>query len=729
MAQNLFRISAPLAALIFCTQALAQLPRPRLENIRPLGAQAGGQTELAIAGTDLDEAHQLIFSHAGIAATPVTGPPTMFHPEPRPTGDRFVVTVAPDVPPGIYDVRVVGALGVSNARRFEVGPWPRIAEQEPNDTPSAANVLPLETVVDGHCDVRNYDCFRISAAAGQRLTFHCVSRRLGSAALAAMILFDADDRELARSRPSLAADALLEFTAPAAGDYILKIHDFVHAGGPSHGYRLLVTAQTVEDSAPQAEPVMLAGGSVHPLPRLHEPAADEHEPNDEPAAAQLLTPPVQVLGRFHPAGDSDVYRFTASKGQPLAIELFSQRLGLATDPMFILQRFAADGSVTDLQEVDDITAITLDKNAPLYRYPIHHSDPAWLFTAPEDGTYGLVVRDLHSSSTSDPRNIYRLIVRPTTADFELVAFAYQSHLVAPKPNIDLAPTTPLLLRGGVEPVFVQVLRRPGFQGEVHLSAQGLPPGVTASQAVIPAWRNHGVILLAAATDAPPWSGPIQILGTTSDSQGQPVVRQARAAETATDIPTAMPAQTHLVSSLLLTIDAQFPAPVGVEAGDPVIHKVPRGGKLEIPIKLAIHGTMKGDLVLSAIDHHPAISIANITLNEAAPQQTLAVDVTATAPLGSFTFYLHGLATVSYQRNPAALQRAQQDQQRLGQLLEDLRTAQGEAPPSAQLLAAAEQAKKQADELVTKLTAATAARDLQLPISSPPLTVEVLPAPE
>ena len=39
----------------------------------------------------------------------------------EPLANEFTVTIAADVPPGIYDVRAVGTFGVSNPRSFVVG--------------------------------------------------------------------------------------------------------------------------------------------------------------------------------------------------------------------------------------------------------------------------------------------------------------------------------------------------------------------------------------------------------------------------------------------------------------------------------------------------------------------------------------------------------------------------------------------------------------------------------
>ena len=57
--------------------------------------------------------------------------------------------VAADVPPGVYEVRAAGALGVSNARRFAVGTRAEFNEQEPNDDKAHATPLAFGQVMSG----------------------------------------------------------------------------------------------------------------------------------------------------------------------------------------------------------------------------------------------------------------------------------------------------------------------------------------------------------------------------------------------------------------------------------------------------------------------------------------------------------------------------------------------------------------------------------------------------
>src|SRR5438046_8377963 len=105
------RFASPLLFLLLslCPESLlAELPLARLFTIFPPGGKMGSQVELTLTGADLDEANQLHFSHPGITAKQkVTGTNTV--PEPN----KFLIPVATNVAPGIYEARVVGRFGMS----------------------------------------------------------------------------------------------------------------------------------------------------------------------------------------------------------------------------------------------------------------------------------------------------------------------------------------------------------------------------------------------------------------------------------------------------------------------------------------------------------------------------------------------------------------------------------------------------------------------------------------
>ena len=129
-----------LPALLLVTFAAsnvrAELPLIRLDRVTPLGGKAGSEVTLEIAGRDLEDAKTLHFDHPGFKAAWLK--------------DRqFKVTIAADVPPGTYEVRVVGRFGISGVRLFAVQHGlTEVAEKEPNDDAKTAQVVPMNCAIN-----------------------------------------------------------------------------------------------------------------------------------------------------------------------------------------------------------------------------------------------------------------------------------------------------------------------------------------------------------------------------------------------------------------------------------------------------------------------------------------------------------------------------------------------------------------------------------------------------
>ena len=227
------------AMLIGCPEADAQLPQARLTSISPTGGQKGTAVDVTtVAGTDLDELSKLYFSHPGITAAPKTN---MVDGQPKPVPGQFTVTIAADVPPGVYDVRAVSLFGLSNPRSFVVGDRKEFLEVEPNNTLDKPMEIELNTLINGRSDgATDIDYYKFSGKAGQRIIAECRARRIDSRMDSMVELYSAAGRKLATSHNEQRRDPLLDYTLQADGDYVLKLYDFVYGGGADYFYRLAV---------------------------------------------------------------------------------------------------------------------------------------------------------------------------------------------------------------------------------------------------------------------------------------------------------------------------------------------------------------------------------------------------------------------------------------------------------------------------------------------------------
>jgi hypothetical protein len=229
------------AAMIQSNEAIAQLPQARLNAVFPTGGQRGTSVDVTLAGgVDLDEASVLYISHPGITAVQKT---QTVDGKPQPVAGQFVVTIAADVPVGVYDIRARGEYGMSNPRTFVVGDRKEVLEVEPNNSPDKAMAIELGTVVNGRSDGgADIDWFKVSVKAGQRILAELRSRRLDSRMEGAIELYSPAGRRLIHRRTLGREEPLIDFTVPADGDYLLKVNDFLYGGNAEYFYRLTVHA-------------------------------------------------------------------------------------------------------------------------------------------------------------------------------------------------------------------------------------------------------------------------------------------------------------------------------------------------------------------------------------------------------------------------------------------------------------------------------------------------------
>ncbi len=720
-------------ATCFTTPANAQRPQAELHSLNPPVAAAGQTFELSLSGNNLDNLTGLHFSDPKITAKPVMLPVTEYRKAPGQNGTKFTVTIPADINPGAVEVRSVGYFGLSTTRPLLITAkdTPIVKETgAANHTPETAPELPREAVAYGTTDASKRDYWKFTAKKGERLIITCRSEYLDSQADATLLLMNEEGRELERNRDFDGRDPLIDFTAPADGNYWVGIHDYLFNGGGNFNYVLNITAKPYIDFAipPAIEPGKTArvklfgrnlpGGSPgesmmrdgKPLetlevdisapnavapPASFSPRRPSHGmlpgfgyskngsnelrlgfasapvvlENATDDGAQKITIPAEVAGRFDSRTDQDQYRFTTKKGGVYWVEVISDRFADGTDPYILVDRITKDkdGKEVFTKAKDaDDTAGDGGKT-----FDTLSRDAAFTFTSAQDGDYQVTIANQFSSA--GPEKIYRLAVREANPDFQLLAIPERPILAANQ----AATVAPLLRKNGTIAVKISVIRKDGFDQPITVAAEGLPPGVTCPPVVIGPSSTIGYLAFKSTPEAKPWHGSVSIVGKAKVGEAEvqhPAL--AGAIPLAVGNITTERQRARLDQQFALAVSDQHTEVVALELKEPAKPLVVEmDGTIDIPFKLVgeVPKIRKGNLAvtflgLEGIGTKPPV--VNVAEGKAEGVLKLPVKKVAnvfTPTVGKHSFVLQGTGSVNYSHNPEAAAAAEEEKKFIAEL--------------------------------------------------------------
>ncbi|HAH43383.1 hypothetical protein [Gimesia sp.] len=763
-----------IALLLLSFQQLvcAQLPTADLRQIKPFAAAAGKTVELSILGSNLDDASELRFSHPGITAKPVMLPADDIYPEPRRQDSRFEVSVAKDVPPGIYEVRAVSYFGLSTARPFVVAPADsrEIDETGNHDSRETAQAVEVNSTVTGSVPARGIDWYRFQARGGQRVLVELIAERVDSRLDGQIVVYDSEGREITRNRDWFGRDPFLELQSEQDQEYFLAISDILYRGGSEHFYRLNISDRPHIDFVfpPAGEPGSrnvytvygrnLPGGSLGnavslngqklesieveiQLPEVATPPAsfqpwkprqgilNGHEFQLEhsntvnigfataPVIRESVSPkiqtvsvPVEIAGQFNEPHEEDVYQFQATKGKTYCIEVIADRMKSKVDPyleVFQITKTKA-GEVTrkKVAENDDLPSFFSADNKDAINFDT--VDAAASFTAKEAGLYEVVV--LNQFGGGSPAHLYRLAIREPTPDFQLLA---STERTLPTNRTGYS-VTPLLRRGANWGVRIVAPRQDGFTGEIVVTAEGLPPGVTAKPLVLSGKTDRGLLVLSADSTAKRWAGEFKIVGKAQINNKQEV-REARFASLIWGhiFSDAIRVRSRLTTRIPLAINEDEAAPVEIIPTEEKVWTVGLNQKLEIPIQLKDTGTRKGSLTIEPNELFGMLRRPpTVNIGEKETEGTLVIDFKPNGNFkiepGQYQFALMGVGVTQYRHNVPASNAAAAEVKRLEALVSTIKSDIETTNATAEKSKSAEQVKQNADRLKRAETALTQA---------------------
>src|SRR5207247_1363521 len=109
-------------------------------------------------------------------------------------------------------------------------------------------------------------------------------------------------------------------------------------------------------------------------------------------------------------------------------------------------------------------------------------------------------------------------------------------------------------------------RLDGLSGNITVTAEGLPEGVSCAPVTIGPGLDATPLVLVAAETAPAFAGPIQIVGRAKIGDAE-VAHAARAGTVLFAGQPSRPAPARMARSPMLAVSAAEPAPFLVEFGE------------------------------------------------------------------------------------------------------------------------------------------------------------------
>jgi hypothetical protein len=553
-----------LGLLLLCIGADAQIPR--INTFFPLGAKAGSTVEVEVRGSSLEGANVMLVHGKGLTGTVSPGNAKVdetnkplwqakcgsCHELRSPanrsltpgqwaaTVERMVkvraaplsadeatrvsqylvgaaragrvtaqITVAPDTLPGIYEIRLATPRGVSSPYWFEVSNLPEVMAA--NVTREQAQPVTLPCAVNG-CFMSNGErhYFKFAAKKGERSIFNLKAFRYNETNQfyfsPDLRLYDPAGKQIAENHGYYDMDPLIDWECPADGSYVLEVRDLLGRANPGSVYRL----------------------SLGKLP---------YDSVLSPPAGQVGTPVATTVAGKAAEGLTTQYSFTVqtepgvcSAPSPYGPQPFyaspypvvrdaGPGVGMkaTTLPAAFAGAISKPGS-TDSYSVQGNGVYEFEGYASRLNSPVAlsvalvKSDGGAIANFGNDGrmtakleagqTYQL--RVANGNGQGGPNMVYAVEARPAHPGLECV--------IRPE-NITLRP--------GISTAAQVILtRREGIDGDVMVTAEDLPPGVTVTPAVIQPDRGIAWLQFTAAPGATAVEKPVHVYATGHGALGE-----------------------------------------------------------------------------------------------------------------------------------------------------------------------------------------------------------------
>jgi hypothetical protein len=352
-------------------------------------------------------------------------------------------------------------------------------------------------------------------------------------------------------------------------------------------------------------------------------------------------------------------------------------------------------------------------------------DPIFTIPAGSAGKHvRLSVSDLQLSASSKFKSPVTLRVGPQQPRFHAVG-----HWVPDTNNAPQAKTTGVgLTKGGQCAMQVSIRRAGGFAGPVQVTCEGLPAGVSVYPAVIAPGQTETQLVFYAEENATNWVGLINPVAkgalTDPNNANQEIVVPIRASTIAVSASAerGLP-QARLSSQWQLKVIEQDIAPIQLKAGDGPgwILEIPLGGSAKIPIKAIRRagGEQKG--VMRPQNVPAKVTLGEFELPPNAAEATPEIKVAADATPGEYTIWFQTEIVLKQSLHPESHARLLAYRDRIQAKLSDPNWT-GDRPAAEKIIA-------ETNPKIEALAKEIAPKDFPSFVSSAPLRLRIVPAPE
>lgn len=511
--------------------SVAEAGKPGLTHLFPAGGRRGTTVQVRVGGLDLTSRTPIELIGPGVKAPAdvartemrwIEGPllpmPESQASEDYPKDYAGTFRIDADAPLGPRAVRAWTSQGACSSLPFVVGDLPEVIEDESRENPSGVAVT-LPVTANGRIFPReDVDAWTFAGRAGRIYSASVAAATLGGPLDARLEILDPTGRRIAESDDAVETDPRLTFRATRDGTYTARILDTTHGGGPSHVYRLTLTAGSSVDrifplgvrkgratllevtalGLDPGETISVCLDPSAPLPSMVESPLTRERTGERIGSVRLdvdeflevledgspLPFPAVANGRILAAGEIDTWALPLAKGQKVEAELRATRLG--SPLMGVLRVVGPSGK-------------------EVARTDPNRVDPRLSFESAESGTYRLEVSE-RFSSRGGPEFAYRLRITPPPSPDYAITFASD------------ALTLP---RGGKAKLPLTIERSSNFAEPITLTLLGtLPKGVSVtigngkpgSPLVIPNGQNAAELTFSAAQDAAVESVALRVIG-------------------------------------------------------------------------------------------------------------------------------------------------------------------------------------------------------------------------